>query len=69
VTQFYTQWPVRNQFRVRNVVNNAGQNLNIKINNKYFERVEQFTYLGTNLTDQNSIEEEIKSKLKSGSAC
>jgi hypothetical protein len=30
--------------------------------------VEQFKYLGTTLTDQNSIQEEIKSKLKSGNA-
>jgi hypothetical protein len=31
--------------------------------------VEQFKYLGTTLTNQNSIQEEIKSKLKSGNAC
>jgi len=31
--------------------------------------VEQFTYLGTALTNQNSIQEEIKSRLKSGNAC
>ena len=28
-----------------------------------------FIYLGTNLTNQNSIQEEIKSSLKSGNAC
>jgi len=28
--------------------------------------VEEFKYLGTNLTNQNSIQEEIKSRLKSG---
>jgi len=33
------------------------------------ERVEQFKYLGTTLTHQNSIQEEIKSRLKSGNAC
>jgi hypothetical protein len=33
------------------------------------ERVEEFRYLGTNLTNQNSIQEEIKSRLKSVSAC
>jgi len=31
--------------------------------------VEQFKYLGTNLKDQNSIQEEIKNRLKSGDAC
>jgi len=30
--------------------------------------VEEFKYLGTTLTDQNSIQEEIKSRLKSGNA-
>jgi len=33
------------------------------------ERVEQFKYLGTTLTNQNSMQEEIKSRLKSGNAC
>jgi len=33
---------------------NAGQSCNIKINNKFFIRVEQFKYLGTFLTNQNS---------------
>jgi hypothetical protein len=32
-------------------------------------RVEEFKYLGTTLTDQNSIKEEIKSRLKLGNAC
>jgi hypothetical protein len=31
--------------------------------------VEEFKYLGTNLTDQNSIQEEVKSRLKSWNAC
>jgi len=34
-----------------------------------FERVEEFKYLGTTLTNQNSIAEEIKSRLRSGNAC
>jgi hypothetical protein len=33
------------------------------------ERVEEFKYLGTTLTDQNSIQEEVKSTLKLGNAC
>jgi len=31
--------------------------------------VEEFRYLGTTLTNQNSIQEEIKSRSKSGNAC
>jgi hypothetical protein len=32
----------------------------VRINNGTFERVEEFKYLGTTLTNQNSIPEEIK---------
>jgi len=45
---------------------NAGGSHNIKIGNNSFERVEEFKYLGRNLTNQNSILEEIRSRLKSG---
>jgi hypothetical protein len=33
------------------------------------ERVEEFKYLGTALMNQNSVQEEIKSRQKSGNAC
>jgi hypothetical protein len=36
---------------------------------KNIESVEEFKYLGTTLIDQNSIQEEIKSKLKLRNAC
>jgi hypothetical protein len=39
---------------------NADQNRDIKIGNRSFEYVSQFKYLGTTVTDQNLIEEEIK---------
>jgi hypothetical protein len=48
---------------------NAGQDRNIKIDNKSFEMAEQFRYLGTKLTNQNSIQEEIKYRLKSQNSC
>jgi hypothetical protein len=48
---------------------NAGQNRNIKIHNKLFERVKHFKYLETSLTNQNSIHEENQSTLRSGNAC
>ena len=47
----------------------AGRSNNIKTDNCSFERVEDFKYLGTALTNQNSVQEEIKSRLKKGNAC
>ena len=47
----------------------AGRSHNMKFDVRSFERVEEFKYLGTTLTDQNSIQEEIKSRLKLGNAC
>ena len=47
----------------------AGRRHSKKTDNSSFERVEEFKYLGTTLTKQNSIQEEIKSKLKSRNAC
>jgi len=41
----------------------------VGIVNCTFERMEEFKYLGTNLTNQNSIAEEIKSRLRSGNDC
>jgi len=48
---------------------NAGRRHNIKIDNSSFERAREFKCLGTNFTYQNSIQEEIKSRLKSGNVC
>jgi hypothetical protein len=48
---------------------NAGRDDSVKTDNSSIERVEEFKYLGTMLTDQNSIQEEIKSRLKLGYAC
>jgi len=48
---------------------NAGRIHSVRIDNSSFEKVEEFKYLGTTLKNQNSIAEEIKSRLKSGNAC
>jgi len=48
---------------------NSGRIQYIKIDNSSFEKVEEFKYLGTTLTYQNSTQEEIKSRLNSGNAC
>ena len=47
----------------------AGRSRSIKTDNSSLARVEEFKYLGTTLTNQNSIQEEIKRRLKSGNAC
>ena len=41
----------------------------MRIDNSTFERVEEFKYLGTTLTNQNSIPEEIMSRMRSANAC
>ena len=48
---------------------NAERSHNIKTDNSSFERLVPFKHLGSNLTDQNSIEEEINRRIKSGNAC
>ena len=47
---------------------NAGRNHSVRIDNSTLERVEEFKYLGTTLTNQNSVQEEIKSRLRSRNA-
>ena len=42
---------------------NAGRSHNIETDYNSFERVEEFKYLGTTLTNQNSIQKEIKSRM------
>jgi hypothetical protein len=47
----------------------AGQKHSIKTANRSFEDEAKFKYLGTTLTVQNFIHEEIKSRVNSGNAC
>jgi hypothetical protein len=48
---------------------NAEQNRDMKLGNRSFENLSQFKYLGTTVTNQNLIQEEIKRRLNSGNAC
>jgi hypothetical protein len=48
---------------------NAGRNHSIKNDNSSFESVEESKYLGTNLKNQNSIQKDVKHRLKSGNDC
>jgi hypothetical protein len=47
----------------------SGQNHNIKIGNRSSENVAQFKYLKVTVTNQDFIQEEIKRRCNSGSAC
>jgi hypothetical protein len=48
---------------------NSRTSLNKKIVNRSFEKVLEFKYLVTTFTNQRSIQEETKSRIKSGNAC
>jgi hypothetical protein len=47
----------------------AGQSSYVRAADKSFEKVAEFKYLGSTLTDHNCIHEEIRSRLNSGNAC
>jgi hypothetical protein len=48
---------------------NAGRSHSTKSDISSCERAEEFKYSGKTLTNQNSSQEEIKNRLKSGNAC
>ena len=60
---------VNAKYIVMNRDRNAGRNRSIKLENSSCESVEDFKYLGTILTNQNCIQEEIKSRLLSENTC
>jgi hypothetical protein len=59
---------IKTKYMVISQDQNARRNKNIKISNSFFERVEEFKYLETIVKNQNNIQEEIKTRLKSGNA-
>ena len=56
----------KSKYMVMSRNQNAGRSHSIKIDYSFFERVEEFKYLRSSLTNQNSIQEEMKGRLKSG---
>jgi hypothetical protein len=54
--------PEKTKYMLVSRCQKAGQRQIIKIGNRSFEGVAKFKYLGTALTDQNCIHEEIKSR-------
>jgi len=61
--------PDKSKYMVMSREKNAGRSNSLKTDTSFFESVEEFKYLGKTLTNQNSIQEEIKSRMKSGNAC
>jgi hypothetical protein len=59
----------KSKYMVMSRDRNAGRDDSVKIDNSSIETVEEFKYLGTMLTDQYSVQEEIRSRFKLGSAC
>jgi glycerol-3-phosphate O-acyltransferase len=61
--------PEKTKYMLVSRCQKAGQRQSIKIGNRSSESVAKFKYLGSKLTDQNCIHEEIKIRLNSGNAC
>jgi hypothetical protein len=59
----------KTQYMIMSGHQNSGQNQNIRIADESFENVAKFKYLGTILTNQDDIHDEIRSRLNSGNAC
>jgi len=59
----------KTKYMVMSRDHNAGRIHSVRMDKSTFERVEEFKYLGTTLTNQNAIQEEIMSRLRSGNAC
>jgi hypothetical protein len=58
--------PERTKYMLMSRYQRAGWKHSINIVNISFENVAKFNYVGTTLTDQNSVHEKIKGRLNSG---
>jgi hypothetical protein len=61
--------PAKTKYVLMLCYQKVGQKHRMKIESRSFEDVAKFKFLGTTLTDQNCMYEEIKSRLNSGNAC
>jgi hypothetical protein len=59
-------YPEKSKYTLISHSQKLGQKHSIKIANRFSEDVAKFKYLGTALTDQNCMQEEIKSRLNLG---
>jgi hypothetical protein len=59
----------KTKYMVMSCHQNSGQKQNIRIANESLLNVAKLKYMGTMLTNQNDIHDEIKSRLNSGNAC
>jgi hypothetical protein len=59
----------KTKYMVLSQYQNTGRSHNIKIDKSSLEMVEEFKYLVTTLTNKNSSQEDVKTRLKSGNAC
>jgi hypothetical protein len=59
----------KTKYMVISLDQNAGQNHNVKTDNKFVERVREFKYFETTLSNPNSIQDGIKSIWTSWNAC
>jgi hypothetical protein len=60
---------VQTKYMIKSRHQNSGQNQNIRITNEPYENVAKFKYMGTILTNQSDIHNEIESRLNSANAC
>jgi hypothetical protein len=61
--------PEKTKYMLMSHSQKIGQKHSIKIANRSFEDAAKFKYLGTTLTDQNCMHEDINSRLNLGNAC